>query len=187
MKRYADRKKKDEEENAMSVFACFNRWKVNLMTKVYTAQVRRTSKACGSALYVHGKTIVTPNTILGSNVHFNGMHIIGRGKVSIGNNFHSGEQCYMISEFHNYDHGAALPYDDTNIIKDIVIEDNVWLGTRVMVLGGVTIGEGAIIQAGSVVTKDVPKYAVAGGHPAVPFKYRDREHYEALKKAGKFQ
>lgn len=171
----------------MSVFACFNRWKVNFMTKVYTAQVRRTAKTCGGTLYVHGKTIVTPHTVLGNNVHFNGMHITGGGKVLIGNNFHSGEQCYMISEFHNYDHGEALPYDSTNIVKDIVIGDNVWLGTRVMVLGGVTIGEGAIIQAGSVVTKDVPECAIAGGHPAVPFKYRDRAHYEALKKAGKFQ
>ena len=71
----------------------------------------------------------------------------------------------MISEFHNYDHGEAIPYDHTTIVKDIVIEDNVWLGTRVLILGGVTIGEGAIIQAGSVVTKDVPKYAIAGGHP----------------------
>lgn len=49
-----------------------------------------------------------------------------------------------------------------------------------------TIGEGAIIQAGSVVCKDVPAYAIAGGHPAVPFKYRDIEHYKKLKSEGRF-
>lgn len=53
-------------------------------------------------------------------------------------------------------------------------------------LGGVKIGEGAIIQAGSVVTRNIPSCAVAGGHPAVVFKYRDKEHYYKLKSEGKF-
>jgi acetyltransferase-like isoleucine patch superfamily enzyme len=56
----------------------------------------------------------------------------------------------------------------------------------VIVLPGVTIGEGAIIQAGSVVVKDIEKCAIAGGHPAKTFKYRDTEHYEKLKKEKKF-
>lgn len=49
------------------------------------------------------------------------------------------------------------------------------------ILPGVKIGEGAIIQAGSVVVKDIEKYAIAGGHPAKTFKYRDIDHYEKLK------
>jgi len=53
-------------------------------------------------------------------------------------------------------------------------------------LGDVTIGEGAIIQAGSVVVNDIPKYTIAGGHPAKVFKYRDAAHYERLKEEGKF-
>ena len=57
---------------------------------------------------------------------------------------------------------------------------------RVIVLGGVTIGEGAIIQAGSVVVNDIPKYAIAGGHPAKVFAARDIAHYEELKALGKF-
>ena len=77
-------------------------------------------------------------------------------------------------------------YDDTVISRDVVIEDNVWLGNRVIVLPGVTIGEGAIVQAGSVVANDIPKYGIAGGHPAVVFKSRDKDHYEKLKKEGKF-
>ena len=63
---------------------------------------------------------------------------------------------------------------------------SIQLGNRVIVLPGVRIGEGAIIQAGSVVVKDVEKYAIAGGHPAKVFKYRDIDHYEKLKKEGKF-
>lgn len=129
---------------------------------------------------------VTKNTILGKNVNFNGIKIKAKGKVIVGNNFHCGEDCLIITDVHNYDKGKAIPYDDTYIVKDVIIEDNVWLGDRVIILGGVKIGEGAIIQAGSVVVKDIPKYAVAGGHPAKVFKYRDIEHYEKLKKEGKF-
>ncbi|WP_128080570.1 acyltransferase [Salinivibrio socompensis] len=109
------------------------------------------------------------------------MKISGGGEVSIGNNFHSGPECLMISQNHNFDGGTKIPYDDSYIYKNIVIEDQVWLGSRVIVLGGVTIGEGAIIQAGSVVVNDIPKYAIAGGHPCKVFAYRDIEHYEELK------
>lgn len=92
----------------------------------------------------------------------------------------------MITDNHNYDSGNAIPYDSTLIIKDIRIEDNVWLGDRVIILGGVTLGEGAIVQAGSVVTTDVPRCAIVGGHPAKIFKYRNIEHYERLKSQGRF-
>ena len=83
----------------------------------------------------------------------------------------------MNTSYHSFDKGTHIPYDWTMIRKAITIEENVWLGDNVIVLGGVTTGEGAVIQAGSVVAKDVPKYAIAGGHPAVPFKFRDKEHY----------
>ncbi|HHT0934569.1 TPA: acyltransferase, partial [Serratia marcescens] len=57
---------------------------------------------------------------------------------------------------------------------------------NVIVLPGVSIGEGAIIQAGSVVVKDIEPYAIAGGHPAKPFSQRDVAHYLQLKAEGKF-
>lgn len=53
-------------------------------------------------------------------------------------------------------------------------------------IGGVVIGEGAIIQAGSVVVSDVPDCAIAGGHPAKVFSYRNKEHYYQLKKEKRF-
>lgn len=104
----------------------------------------------------------------------------------IGDNFHSGPDCLFICQNHNFDKGEAIPYDSTYILRDITIEDNVWLGSRVIILGGVTIGEGAIIQAGSTVVSDIPKYAIAGGHPAKCFSERNIEHYEKLKAEGKF-
>jgi len=111
---------------------------------------------------------------------------LGGGKVTIGDNFHSGFDILVMTEFHDYDSGETIPYGKGSIRKDIIIEDNVWIGSNVTVLGGVTIGEGAIIQAGSVVAKDVPKYAIAGGHPAVQFAQRDIQNYEKLKKERRF-
>ncbi|MGC8751800.1 DapH/DapD/GlmU-related protein, partial [Hydrotalea sp.] len=53
----------------------------------------------------------------------------------------------------------------------IKIADKAWIGFNVIILKGVTIGEGAIVGAGSVVTKDVPPYAVVAGNPAKIIKY----------------
>jgi serine acetyltransferase len=161
-------------------------WRQKGCRSRYSLSVRQTAAACGQGLRVNTPSQVTPNTWLGDNVNFNGMRIQGRGKVTVGNNFHSGMECMIITDIHNYDHGTMIPYDDTYVVKDVVIEDNVWLGSRIIILGGVTIGEGAIIQAGSVVVSNIPKYAIAGGHPAKVFKSRDAEHYERLKKLGRF-
>ena len=55
---------------------------------------------------------------------------------------------------------------------DIVIEDDVWIGYKATILSGVTIGQGAIIASGAVVTKDVEAYSIVGGVPAKCLKYR---------------
>lgn len=151
----------------------------------FTGKVKKRCASFRLPLKVNGKSNVTKKTFLGSNVNFNGMNITGCGEVHIGNNFHSGVECIMITQNHNYE-GTKIPYDSSYTCKDIHIDDNVWIGSRVIILGGVTIGEGAIVQAGSVVVKDIPKYAIAGGHPAKVFSSRNKEHYEQLKHEGKF-
>lgn len=55
---------------------------------------------------------------------------------------------------------------------DIIVEDDVWIGYRAIILSGVTIRQGAVIAAGAVVTKDVPAYAIVAGNPAKIIKYR---------------
>ena len=106
--------------------------------------------------------------------------------MSIGSYFHSGVDCRIICQNHNYDFWEKIPYDSTYVLKSVVIDDFVWLGDRVTILPGVHIGEGAILQAGSVVSKSIPPCAIAGGNPATVFKYRDREHFYSLKEAGMF-
>ena len=60
-----------------------------------------------------------------------------------------------------------LPYKG-----DTVVGNDVWIGYRALILPGVRIGDGAIIAAGSVVTRDVPPYTVVGGNPARPIRAR---------------
>lgn len=137
-------------------------------------------------IYIGGPTKLSSNTFLGKNPNFNGLTINGLGKVTIGDNFHSGTDCLLITSIHNYDSGSAIPYDSTHILKNIFISDNVWLGDRVTIIGAVSIGEGAIVQAGAVVVKDVPPFAIVGGNPAQIFKYRNIEHYIDLKNKNMF-
>ena len=160
---------------------CRNRIK----TLLYGKQIIRNAKALGSHLYVGGPSRIGNNVYLGEHVCFNGMQIHGSGKVTIGNYFHSGVECLIIAQNHNYE-GEKIPYDETYIYKDIEIGDFVWLGSRVMILPGTKIGEGAIIQGGAVVHGEIPPYAIAGGNPAKVFKYRDIEHFKKLKAEGKF-
>lgn len=159
---------------------------INRMRRLFWSRIAcLTVSECGEKVYVNRKSKFSRNTILKNNVHFNGMTVLGKGNVIFGNNFHSGSECMIITDAHNY-HGESIPYDSTYIIKNVTIEDNVWLGNRVMILGGVTIGEGAIIQAGSVVVRDIPPLSIAGGHPAMCFSKRDRIHYESKKLAKLF-
>lgn len=134
----------------------------------------------GKGFKVNFKTRLTSNTIVGNNCNFNGIRISGGGYVSIGDNFHSGKEIVIITSNHNYE-GSKIPYDNTSIIKHIIIDDNVWVGDRVLIVGNVTVGEGAILAAGAVVVKNVPAGAIVGGNPAKILKYRDMEHYNELK------
>jgi len=55
---------------------------------------------------------------------------------------------------------------------DITVDDDLWIGFRSTIMSGVHIGQGAVVAAGAVVTKDVPPYAIVGGVPAKIIKYR---------------
>ena len=150
-----------------------------LMRSYYTARVRSQAASCGQGLRVNGPSSVNGRTHLGRNVHFNGMRVSGAGAVTIGDNFHSGAECIVIAEIHN-SRGRRSPMTPSGSRRMSTSAITCWLGLRVIVVGGVTIGDGAIIQAGSVVVRSIPPLAIAGGHPAEVFGGRDRDRYERL-------
>ena len=109
-----------------------------------------------------------------------------KGGVSIGNHVQIGEQVFIVTTNHNYENADKIPYDHKTIHRPVIIEDFVWIGARSTILAGCHIDEGAVIGAGSVVTKSVPKCAIVAGNPARIIGYRNIEAFEKLKKEKKF-
>ncbi|MBN1472515.1 MAG: acyltransferase [Syntrophaceae bacterium] len=93
----------------------------------------------------------------------------GRATITIGRHVMMGKECIFVSQNHKYNADAG--YDGYSA-EDILVDDYAWLGHRVIILSGVTIGKHAIIGAGAVVAKDIPPFTVAVGNPAKVVKYR---------------
>jgi acetyltransferase-like isoleucine patch superfamily enzyme len=104
---------------------------------------------------------------IGANTRFHGSCIHAYKKISIGKNCLIAANCQIID---GNGHDISFPNISNRIntigsSKEVIIEDNVWLATGVIVLPGVTIGKGSIITANSVVHKDIPSMVIAGGNP----------------------
>jgi acetyltransferase-like isoleucine patch superfamily enzyme len=103
----------------------------------------------------------------GDNVFF-GPHTVvyGHGGVTIGDNTLVAMHCCIISSNHSIPPRARkIRYEPSELLS-VSIGKDVWLAAGVKVLGGVTIGDGCIVGAGAVVTKDLPAYSIAHGVPA---------------------
>lgn len=110
----------------------------------------------------------------------------GHGKITVGNNVIIGPKSTIWTVNHNYESEISLPYDEIDYHKEVIINDNVWLGVNVSISPGITIGEGAVIAMGSVVTKNIEPLAIVGGNPAKVLKFRDKEKYEKVKASDNF-
>lgn len=98
---------------------------------------------------------------LGSGYFNNGVQIVCQDHIKIGNNVVVARDVIIRdSDAHHLD----MP--DYRMTRPVVIEDNVWIASRAVVMKGVTIGEGAVVAAGAIVTKDVPPHTLVAGVPA---------------------
>ena len=129
-------------------------------------------------LFGEGKVVLR----FGENVQINDfVHIAAAQDVEIGNNVLIASKVFISDICHgNYSEETQSspdehPKDRALSAKPVVIHDDVWIGEMVSVLPGVEIGKGAVIGAGSVVTKSVPEYCVAAGNPARVIKRFDAE------------
>ncbi|MFJ6636190.1 acyltransferase [Streptomyces sp. NPDC091376] len=103
-----------------------------------------------------------------------GARFLGPGAVSLGAHLSMGPECLFITGDHPVPKAGGKFRDHTPVSADIVVEEDVFLGARVTILPGVTIGRGAAVGAGSVVTKDVPPEVVVAGNPARMIRARER-------------
>lgn len=104
---------------------------------------------------------------LGDNVTINtGSIIAGDGGVNIGDNVLIGPYVQIYSLNHVYRDSSRSIRSQGYELASISIGNDVWIGGHAVVLAGATIGDGAVVAAGSVVTRNVEPYAVVGGVPA---------------------
>lgn len=136
---------------------------VNANVKVFKSRI-------GAYSYVGGKSRII-NANIGKFCSIAGESSIGMGTHTL----NKLSTCPIFTEKHNGTGHSWCDASSDNPFKEIRIGNDVWVGKRVMVMGGITIGDGAVIAAGAVVTKDVPPYAVVGGVPARVIKYRFSE------------
>ena len=119
-------------------------------------------------------TAVRPNQVtIGKNVVvMNGCLMMSAGSITIDDNVQIAANVQLISNNHD-------PYE-RNVItcKPVHICKGAWVGAGSTILPGITVGKHAIVGAASVVTKDVPNYAVAVGNPAKVIKYLDKDKFE---------
>lgn len=110
---------------------------------------------------------------IGDNVGISQFAFIGvRGPVTIGDDVQIGPRVTIYAENHNFE-DLDRPIREQGVRRTgIVIGDDCWIGTGCAVLDGVTVGHGSIVAAGSVVTKDVPPYAIVAGVPAKVIRQR---------------
>ena len=165
------------------------KWRKNFKAKfassLYSVAIRRRAKKCGRYVNVLGEGVnVTPYTTIGYGVGFGkNVKIRGDGSVFIGKFAAIAEDALIYTQVHDYDHSAILPFGGGFTYPETRIGDYAWIGMRCIILPGAHIGEGAIVQAGSVVIGKVPPCAIVAGNPAKVIGWRDVEHYNKIKVA----
>lgn len=114
----------------------------------------------------------------GDDIHLAGDSGLGlnarvQGPLFIGKHVMMGPDVIIYTRGHNTGRtDVPMAHQGDTAARRVVIEDDVWIGARVVILPGVTVGRGSILAAGAVVTQDVPPYAVVGGVPARVLSFR---------------
>ena len=140
----------------------------NLMRELFYNQIGENS------IVNNQLTVIVPKNIkIGNGVTImNGVLIMGRGGITIEDNVMIAAHAKLISNNHD-------PYDRMILTcKPVLIKEGSWIGAGATILPGVTIGKYAIVGASSVVTKDVPDYAVVIGSPAKVKKYLNKDKFK---------
>lgn len=128
---------------------------------------------CGTNICIEKKA----NFGLGSGISIGNNSGIGinakiRGPLVIGDNVMMGPDVIILTSNHRIDSVFVPMNEQGSVIDKVIIGNDVWIGARVIILPGCKVGNGVVIGAGAVVTKDIPDYCVVGGIPAKVIKKR---------------
>lgn len=144
-------------------------------------------RKCNKHNFTFAKELYHINSVAVGNATYGGLYVLDTGghhKLNIGSYCSIGPNVTFVLEAEHemacistYPFKVKILGEKSEAISkgDIAICDDVWIGCGAIILSGVTIGQGAVVAAGSVVTKDVPPYAVVGGVPAKVIRYRFSE------------
>lgn len=131
-------------------------------------------KECGVNVNIEKGAQFSSEVCLGDNSGI-GINAQISSYVSIGKDVMMGPECMMYTSNHGMERIDIpmwrQPFSEP---EPIIIEDDVWIGSRVIILPGVCIGKGSIIGAGAVVTKSIEPYSIVGGNPAKLIRKRER-------------
>ena len=116
---------------------------------------------------VGGKVSIGNNTTIGDFCN-----LYGQGGLEIGNNVMIASCVQIVPNQHTFDEPELPICEQPNIAFGVRIDNDCWIGTNVVILDGVTIGRGAVVGAGSVVTRNVPAYSITVGIPSKVLRFR---------------
>lgn len=147
-------------------------WKCNGAKLIRRFWASRIISSMGRNVNIERGAVFPENLIIGDNSGL-GVNCDIFGPVRIGSNVMMGPEVVIYTTNHVHDN-TEIPMSKQGITepREVVIEDDVWIGRRVIIMPGVTIGKGSIIGAGAVVSKNIPPYSVAVGTPARVVKNR---------------
>lgn len=125
---------------------------------------RHIAKETGKRINIEKGASIQPGVILKEGANVGVDCLIGPGTI-IGENVIMAPECQIYTRNKKFDKELKI-FKGYEEIKPVIIGANCWLGTRVLIMPGVEIGEGCVIAAGAVVTKNMPPYSVVAGNPA---------------------
>lgn len=135
---------------------------------------RRIMAECGKNVNIETGAVFADDVRLGDNSGIGVNATISRG-VTIGKDVMMGPECTILTSNHGMlDNGIPMWKQEFSETRPVIIGNNCWIGTRVIILPGVTLGDGCVVGAGSVVTKSFEENSIIAGNPAKLIKYRPK-------------
>jgi acetyltransferase-like isoleucine patch superfamily enzyme len=127
-----------------------------------------------SIRFIHPDNITIGDYVyIGANCYLH-----GQGGLSINSHSILSDDIAILTSLHRYDNATLIPYDNVDLLRPVSIGRFVWIGMRSFILPGVTLGDGCIVGAASVVTHSFPSGCIIAGNPASVVKQRDMQHFQ---------